>query len=142
MSIPLFKSILAVVVSLMALLQLFLMLEVFGRTESRYDPGRLRKIHRINGRLFILLYFFIAYFCLQYIVKGKDELSARIALHGTFALYVILLLALKIAALRIYRQSARSITLSNPLVLGPLIALLTLGMTALAGGYYFLVALF
>ncbi len=142
MSIPLFKSLLAVVLSLMALFQLFLMLEVFGRAELRYDPVKLRKIHRINGRLFILLYFFIAYFCLQYIITGKDELSARITLHGTFALYVILLLALKISALRIYRRSAQAITLSSATVLGPLIVLLALGMAALAGGYYFLVVFF
>ncbi len=128
--------------TLMALLQLFLMLEVFGRTEARFNTGRLRKIHRINGRLFILLYFFIAYFCLQYIITGKEELSARVTLHGTFALYVILLLALKISALRIYHQAYQNITVSNPLVLGPLIVLLTLGMAALAGGYYFLVTLF
>lgn len=133
---------LAIVVTLMAILQLFLMMEVYGRTQTRYDPHRLRKIHRINGRLFILLYLFVAYFCLHYIIAGKDELSARITLHGTFALYIILLFVLKISALKIYRQIPQKITLANPLLLGPLLVLLTLGMTALAGGYYFLVTLF
>lgn len=142
MSIPLMKSVLAVVLSLMAVLQVFLMLEVFGRTEPRHDPAKLRKIHRINGRIFILLYLFIAYFCLQYIATGKEELSARITLHAAFALYIILLLVLKIAALKIYHQAYQGIPPSNPVVLGPFIALLTLGVAALGAGYYFLVTLF
>jgi hypothetical protein len=141
-SIALMKSILAIVLTLMALLQLYLMLEVFGRTEALHNAGRLRKIHRINGRLFIILYFFIAYFCLQYIITGKEELSPRVTLHVTFALYVILLLALKISALRIYHKAYQNIVVANPLVLGPVIVLLTLGMAALAGGYYFFVTLF
>lgn len=142
MSIPFMKSVLAVVLSLMALLQVFIMLEIFGRTKPRHDPVKLRKVHRINGRIFIILYLFIAYFCLRYIAIDKEELSARITLHAVLAFYIILLLALKIAALRIYHQAYQGIPPSSPVVLGPIIALLTLGVAALGAGYYFLVTLF
>jgi hypothetical protein len=122
---------------LIVLIQMFLMFEVVGRTEKRFDAGKLKKIHRINAVIFILLYFFIAFFCLRYIADSKDELSPRVALHGLLAFSVIILLALKISFIRIYRQFY-----SKALTLGPLIALLTFGMVASSGGFYFLVTIF
>ena len=122
---------------LIALVQMFLMFEVFGRSEKRYSVAKLVRIHRINGSVFILLYFFVAYFCLRYIAIDKDELSPRIALHALLALSVIVLLALKISIIRIYQQFHDKVP-----TLGLVVALLTIGMMASAGGFYLLVTIF
>ncbi len=137
MSIELLKSILSLFMIAMAFVQLFIMFELFGRDTVRYDAATLKRFHRINGMIFVLLYFFIAYFCLGYIVSTKQELSPRVTFHAVFALSVIVLLFLKISFIRFYRQFYEKV-----LTLGPLIALLTFGMTATSGGFYFLVTLF
>jgi hypothetical protein len=137
MSIELLKSILSLIMIAIAFVQMFIMFELFGRNTVRYDAATLKRFHRINGIVFILLYFFIAYFCLGYIVATKEELIPRINLHAVFALSVIILLFLKISFIRFYRQFYEKV-----LTLGPLVALLTIGMIATSGGYYFLVTLF
>ena|ERR1700690_1435748 len=137
MSIELLKSILSSVMTAMAFIQIFLMFELFGRSQVRYDAATLKKMHRINGILFLLLYFSVAYFCLRYIRSSNEELSPRVTSHALLALSVIALLGLKLSFIRVYRQFYEKV-----LTLGPLIALLTLGMMATSGGYYFLVTLF
>jgi hypothetical protein len=137
MPIELLKSILSSVMIALALAQIFIMFELFGRDTPRYDATRLKKLHRINGMIFILLYFFIAYFCLRYIISTKEELSPRVTFHAVFALSVIILLFLKISFIRFYRQFYEKV-----LTLGPIVAFLTFVMMATSGGYYFLVTLF
>ncbi len=137
MSIEMLKSILSLFMIASAFVQLFIMFELFGRDSVRYDAVTLKRFHRINGVIFVLLYFFIAYFCLDYIVSTKEEFTPRISFHAVFALSVIILLFLKISFIRFYRQFYEKV-----LTLGPLVALLTFGMMATSGGYYFLVKLF
>ncbi len=135
--ILLMKSTLSVVMALMAIVNVLLMLEVFGRAQPRFDVVKLKKIHRINGRFFVLLYFFVAFFCLRYVVLAKEDFSARVAIHATLALSVILILALKLSFIKIYTQFFGKV-----LVLGPTVGLLALGMVASAGIYYFLITYF
>ena len=137
MPIELLKSILSSVMIAIAFVQLFIMFELFGRETVRYNAATLKRFHRINGTIFILLFFFIAYFCLRYIISTKEELSPRVTFHAVFALSVIVLLFLKISFIRFYRQFYEKV-----LTLGPLIALLSFGMMATSAGYYFLVTLF
>jgi hypothetical protein len=137
MPIELIKSILSSVMIAMALVQMFIMFELFGRDTVRCDAAILKRIHRINGRIFILLFFFIAYFCLGYIISTKSELTPRVAFHAVFALSVIILLFIKISFIRCYRQFYEKV-----LTLGPLIAFFTFLMIAASGGFYFLVTLF
>jgi Family of unknown function (DUF6529) len=137
MPIELLKSILSSLMIAIAFVQMFIMFELFGRDPVRFDAATLKRFHRINGIVFILLYFFIAYFCLEYIISTKLEPSPRVTFHAVIAFSVIILLFLKIAFVRFYRQFYEKV-----LTLGPLIALLAFGMMATSGGYYFLVTLF
>ena len=137
MPIELIKSILSTLMIAIAFVQMFIMFELFGRDPVRYNAVTLKKIHRINGIIFILLYFLIAYFCLGYIISTKIEPSPRVTFHAVFALSVIILLFLKISFIKFYRQFYEKV-----LTLGPVIALLTFGMMATSAGYYFLVTLF
>lgn len=137
MSIELLKSIIASIMTAQAFFQMFIMFELFGRSSVRYDAATLKRIHRINGIIFLLLYFFVAYFCLGYIRSSKEELSPRVTTHALLALSVIALLGLKLSFIRVYRQFYEKV-----LTLGPVIALLTMGVMATSAGYYFLVTLF
>jgi len=137
MPIELIKSMLSTIMIAIAFVQMFIMFELFGRDPVRYNAATLKRIHRINGIIFILLYFFIAFFCVGYIISTKEEPSARVTFHAVFALSVIILLFLKISFIRFYRQFYAKI-----LTLGPLVAIISFGMMATSGGYYFLVTLF
>lgn len=137
MPIELIKSMLSTLMVAIALVQMFIMFELFGRDPVRYKAATLKRFHRINGIMFILLYFVIAFFCVGYIISTKSEPSPRVTFHAVFALSVIILLFLKISFIRFYRQFYAKI-----LTLGPLVAIISFGMMATSGGYYFLVTLF
>ena len=134
MPIFLLKSFLSLVLLLLTFIQMFTMFEVFGRSEKKYNIEKLKKIHRLNGKLYFLLYIFIAYFCLDFILRTKTEPSPRATLHGVFALAVIVLLLLKVFFVRIYRQFYGQVK-----TIGLIIALLTFGMIGTSAGYYLLV---
>ncbi len=137
MPIFLLKSFLSLVLLLLTFIQMFTMFEVFGRSEKKYNIEKLKKIHRLNGKLYFLLYIFIAYFCLDFILRTKTEPSPRAALHGVFALAVIVLLLLKVSFVRIYRQFYSQVK-----TIGIIIALLTFGMIGTSAGYYLLITKF
>ncbi|MDH4231784.1 MAG: cytochrome c [Nitrospirota bacterium] len=128
------KSLLSLVIVFSALVAMFTMFEIFGRSEKRFNSEKLKKTHRLNGIIFLAFAVAIAFLCLDFIVKTKAEPSPRAALHGVFALAVFILLMLKIAFVRFYRQFYGQVQ-----TLGLLIALLTLGMVGTSGGYYLLV---
>jgi hypothetical protein len=134
MNIFFIKSLLAIAVVLSALVAMYTMFEVFGREEKRHDIDKLKRVHRINGIVFILFYLVIAYFCLDYLLRTKAEPTPRAALHGVFAVSVITLLALKIFIVRVYRGFY-----NQAKTLGLLVALLTFGMVATSAGYYLLI---
>jgi hypothetical protein len=110
------------------------MLEVFGRADKKYNIEKLKKIHRLNGKIYFLLYIIITYFCLDFILKTKAEPSPRATFHSVFALTVLVLLCLKVSFVRIYKQFYGQVK-----TIGILIALLTLGMIGTSGGYYLLI---
>jgi hypothetical protein len=113
---------------------MFTMFEVFGRADKKYNIEKLKKIHRLNGKIYFLLYIVITYFCLDFILKTKAEPSPRATFHSVFALTVLVLLCLKVSFVRIYKQFYGQVK-----TIGILIALLTLGMIGTSGGYYLLI---
>lgn len=129
MSLLLLKSILSIVMLGLAIVAMFTMFEILGRGEKRSDIGKLKKIHKINGIIYFIIFIFITYFCLSFIVLSKSELSTRSAFHSVFALTVIVLFGIKISIIRIYRQFYNQVK-----IFGLLIALITFGMVGTSGG--------
>jgi hypothetical protein len=113
------------------------MFEVFGRSEPRYDIKKLKRIHKVTGIAYFLIFAFITYFCLRFIVLSQSELSTRSTFHSVFALAILGIFGIKILFIRIYRQYYNHVN-----VLGLLMALITLGMVGTSGGYYLLVTKF
>ncbi len=137
MPIFLIKSILSIPLLILTFFAIFTMFEVFGRLENRFDIERLKKLHRLNGKIYFLLYVIIAYFCIDFIINTKAEPSPRAAFHNIFALSVIILLFLKVSFVRIYKKFYNQVK-----TIGILIALLTLGMIATSAGHYLLITKF
>jgi len=132
-----FKSLLGIGMLVSALIAVFTMFEIFGRSEKKYDIEKLKKVHRANGIVYFLLFIIIGYFCLNFIINTKAELSPRALIHSLYAVAILLLLGLKFSILRVYTQFYNQVK-----IIGILIALLTFGMFATSGGYYLLITKF
>jgi mono/diheme cytochrome c family protein len=113
------------------------MFEVFGRSERKYDAVKLKKIHRINGIVYLLLFVLISFLCLDFIYSTKTELSPRASLHVMLALTIVVLFAIKIAIVKVYRQFYIKVQ-----TIGLLIAVMTIVMVGMTGGYYLLISKF
>ncbi|NWF51772.1 MAG: cytochrome c [Nitrospirae bacterium] len=131
------KSLLSILLFILTIFAIFTMFEVFGRLENRFNIERLKKLHRLNGKVYILLYILIAYFCLDFVVKTKAEPSPRATFHAIFAISVITLLFLKLSFIHIYKKFYNQVK-----IIGILIALLTIGMIGTSAGYYLLITKF
>lgn len=119
----------------LAITGMITMFEIFGRSEKRYNGDTMKRIHRISGIIYLLLFGFVSYFCLSFIFLTKAELSTRAALHGVFALAVLVLFTLKFSYIRIYRRYYE-----NAKMIGLIMALLTFGLVGTSAGYYLLVS--
>lgn len=128
------KSILSLFLTLLVLVAMFTMFEIFGRSEKRFNIEKLKKLHRANGIFYLLLFIFIAYFCIDFMIKTRVEPSPRALFHSVFALTVLILLCLKISIIRFYRQFYGKVQ-----TIGLLIALISFGMVGTSGGYFLLV---
>ena len=126
------KSIMALPLVGLAVLNLIVMLELLGRTERRFDAKWLRLIHRVGGICYIVLFIILSYFCLRIMRASGQELSARAALHFLFAVGAFLVLCLKLVFVRFYRKYYSLVP-----SLGFAVFVLTLATTAISAGYYF-----
>jgi hypothetical protein len=137
MSIFLIKSLLSLLMVALSVIAMVTMFEIFGIAERRFDSERMKKMHRISGRIYFLLFAFIMYFCLSYIIVTKAELSTRAAFHSVFALTILVLFTLKLLYIRIYRRYYENVK-----IIGLIMALMTFGLVGTSAGYYLLVSEF
>lgn len=131
------KSVLSVFLFLLALIAAFTMFEVFGRDQRKFKAEGLKRLHRANGFVFTALFLFISYLCLRFIAQTGAAPTTRGVLHIMLALSVASLLALKIAYVRLYRQFY-----DQAKTIGVVVALMTVVMSGMTGGYYLFVSYF
>lgn len=111
------------------------MFEVLGKEAS--DVNRimfLKKVHRAAGILYFAIYFFVAYFCLKYIVLSRTELTPRGNFHTIAAVVILVLFLLKVSYVRVYRNFY-----SRVQYIGLIMAVLTFVLVTTSGGYYLFV---
>jgi hypothetical protein len=137
MPVLLFKSYLALALLPLCLVALYTMLEVFGREGPGPKVDTLKRIHRANGILFIIVFLVIACYCLGYVISVKAELSARAALHAALAISILILFLLKVSFVSRYRRFY-----PQAKALGITIAVMSLVLIGLSGGYYLVVTEF
>lgn len=114
------------------LVNLLTMLEVTGRTGTKFNLKALRLIHRISGVCFIILFLVLSYYCVAIMRASGQELGPRASLHALLSVAAAVVLFLKLSFARIYRKYFTSVA-----VLGLTLFLMTASTTALSAGYYF-----
>ena len=118
-----------------AIIAMFTMFEIFGRDTAQYKVTTLKVLHRVNGVIYLILFLYIAYHCIDFIISTKGELSSRATFHSLCALLIIVLFSVKIAFIKIYKQFY-----AQARTLGLVMALTTFGMVGTSGIYYLLVS--
>jgi mono/diheme cytochrome c family protein len=128
------KSILAIILLGFALVAAGSMLTLMGRPEHKTSPVFLRRLHKISGGFFALMFLVISYFCLHYVKMAGDAMSTRGVLHGVLALFLFAVLALKLSIAQFYRQFLKYVP-----VMGMTAFSLALVVFFISAGYFLLV---
>ena len=124
----------AVFFLLLGLVAVLCMLTLMGRAERKTGATFLRRLHKIAGAVFALMYLVISYFCLHYVEMAGEGLSTRAVFHGVLAIALFFVLALKISIVQFYKQFLRYVPGLGMTVFG-----LALAVFFTSAGYFFLV---
>jgi len=131
------KSLLSLAVLSSALIGIVTAFEMFGRVEQKFDRDRLRKFHRANGLLYLILCLGLTYLCFGFLISTKTEPSVRVMFHSLFAISVLLILCFKVLVARIYRQFYAKLQTA-----GLILAFVSFCMIGTSAGYYLLITKF
>ncbi|MBC7360412.1 MAG: cytochrome c [Desulfacinum sp.] len=88
----------------LGVIQLVTVLELLGRPERRFDAQRLRRIHQTGGRIAFSWIIVISVLCLLILRASGGEMTPRGAVHSLTAVFLLVLLAVKICIARFYRK--------------------------------------
>jgi uncharacterized membrane protein len=133
----LLKSLLSLAILASALIGIFTAFEMFGRVEQKFNRDTLRKFHRANGILYLVLCLGLTYLCFGFLVRTKTEPSVRVMFHSLFAISVLLILCFKVLVARIYRQFYAKLQTA-----GLILAFVSFCMIGTSAGYYLLITKF
>lgn len=128
------KSIIAIFFLGFGLLAVVCMLTLMGRVERKISSTFLRRLHKITGAIFAVMYLVISYFCLHYVRMMGEGMSTRAVFHGVLALALFIVLAFKLSIVQFYRQFLRYVP-----GLGMTVFSLAFVVFFTSAGYFFLV---
>jgi mono/diheme cytochrome c family protein len=128
------KSVFSIFFLVFGLIAVICMLTLMGRAERKISATLLRRLHKIAGGIFALLYLVIGYFCLHYVKMLGDGMSTRAVFHGVLALALFIILALKLSIVQFYKQFIRYVP-----GLGMTVFALAFAVFFTSAGYFFLV---
>lgn len=131
MSFILLKSILAFIFLASAVIAVLSMLTMMGKTEKKISPKTLKTMHRISGRLFLILLLPLLYLGMKYWVGIGDQASVRAVFHAVLALGLIITFLLKISIVKIFKQFLRFAP-----ALGMLVFSFAFVIFSISAGYY------
>jgi len=136
---PLFllKALLSLVVLVSTVIGIYTALEIFGRVEQKFNRDSLRKVHRANGILYLILCLGLTYLCFGFLVSTKAEPSVRAMFHSLFAISVLLILCFKVLVAGVYRQYYAKLQTA-----GLILAFVSFCMIGTSAGYYLLITKF
>ena len=137
MSPYLLKTILATVFLVTVLISFLSMMTLMGKLEKKTDPAKLRKIHQAAGIVIIILLVPLIYLGARFLAQTGDALTIRVGFHVVLAVAFIVLLILKLAIVRVYRNFLRYAT-----VLGMTLFTLAVIIFAISAGFIVLMKIF
>jgi hypothetical protein len=127
---PLWSTIISIAFLILGGIALYTMFSVQGRRQAP-DYRRYAAWHRMAGRLFAILFLVMFIFMLQRVENFWEESPPRIALHVTFAVALLFLLALKVLIPRFFPKLLKSM-----FSLGTTVYLLAFTLVWITAGYY------
>jgi cytochrome c2 len=136
MSFFLLKTILALIFLVVGVIAITSMLTIMGKAEKKTDPKTLRMIHKISGRLFLLLLLALLFLGMRYWIKIGDQASLRAVLHAVLALGLFIIFLLKVVIVKFYKQFLRFAP-----ALGMLVFCFAFVVFSISAGFYSLRAL-
>jgi len=117
MSFFLLKSILALIFLVSALGAAASMFTMMGKAEKKISPKTLVKIHKICGRVFLILLLPLLFLGMRYWTRIGDQASLRAVFHAVLASGLIIIVLLKVAIVKFYKQFLRFAPVLGMLVL-------------------------
>jgi hypothetical protein len=111
----------------------FTMLILMGRTEKKWNPTTLRKIHKFFGIIFFFLLIVLAFMGLRYWASVGDNISTRAVIHGVLALTLFIVFFIKIAIVQFFKQFLKMAP-----TLGLIVFSLTFVVFVISGKFYML----
>ncbi len=131
MDIIFVKASLATLALILAVIQVLLMLQLYGKV--RIFPGApatLARWHRREGDLLLLIFVFIAYHCVTRAVIDRD--SSRIISHATFGSLLLTVIFFKLVVVRWLPNVMPYVAW-----IGSALFILVTGTVLTSAGYYF-----
>lgn len=107
MSFFLIKSILALVFFVSALGAATSMLTMMGKADNKIDPKTLKAIHKVFGRVFLILLPLLIFLGMRHWVKIGDQASVRAVFHAVLALGLTFITLLKLSIVKSFKQFLR-----------------------------------
>jgi len=131
------KSLLSLLLLLCAGLSMYTMFEIFGRGASAVSAGHFKKLHKVSGYVYVLLFVLVSYLCIGFMMASKAEPSPRAALHVVLAWSIIVLFILKVLFVRVYRQFY-----SHARTIGIAMGVMSFALVGITGVHYLAVSSF
>jgi hypothetical protein len=131
------KTILGTAFIAAALTSFLSMMTLMGKPEKKTDPAKLRKIHRAAGIVISILLVPLIYLGARFLARTGDAMSIRAGFHVVLAIAFVVLLILKIAIVRVYRNF-----LKYAPALGMIIFTLAVIVFAISAGFTVLMNIF
>ena len=131
MTIFFIKSLLSLPLILSAGVGMYAMFELFGRGTATVAIDRYKRVHRVAGYIYLVLFFLISYLCTGFMATSKAELSPRAVLHAILALAIIILFLLKVLFVRVYRQFY-----AQAKIIGIMVGVMSFVLVGITAGYY------
>jgi len=116
---------------LVTLISLWSMFEILGRKEKWLEVTTLKRVHKLAGIAFAILFIGLSLACLCFIIPNSGELGFRGLLHFLLAVAVFSVFSVKFAIVRRYRQLLKYVQ-----GMGLSLFFLSVLLFATSGGYY------
>ena len=130
---PMITTSLGLLFILTGIVCVYTMLEIRGRPNLTLDSKVLIRIHKISGYIFVLLYIVVLVLMIVKIWNYRVELSPRVNIHVLLAIITFSILAVKVAAARVYKKLS-----AQMLFFGVLLFFVAFSLNGITGGYYIL----
>lgn len=127
------KTYLSLVIFVLATINIITMFELMARKKPKWNYNVVSLIHRISGAIALILMLIVGYNCVVSYASSPVETSPRGIFHSVAAIAVFFVIAVKLAALRRYRELGDKL-----LIYGQVLYFCILVTVALSAGYYLL----